>query len=50
MQAAAELATNPYIMTLLFTIGLIGIGVEMLHPGLGIPGMIGLGAFAFYFL
>jgi membrane-bound ClpP family serine protease len=50
MQAAAELATNPYIMILLFTIGLIGIGVEMFHPGLGIPGMIGLGAFAFYFL
>jgi membrane-bound ClpP family serine protease len=50
MQVVAELATNPYMMTLLLTMGLIGIGVEMLHPGLGIPGIIGVGAFAFYFL
>jgi membrane-bound ClpP family serine protease len=49
MQVAAELATNPYIMTILLTVGFIGIGIELLYPGMGIPGLIGLGAFAFYF-
>lgn len=44
-----EWLTNPYVMTLLLTVGLIGLIVEIFHPGFGVPGLIGLVAFALYF-
>lgn len=44
-----EWLTNPYVMTLLLVIGLIGVAVEIFHPGFGLPGIIGIIAFALYF-
>lgn len=41
--------TQPYMVTILLMIGLIGIAVEFSHPGLGVPGIIGFLAFALYF-
>lgn len=41
--------TNPFIVTLLLVIGLIGIAIEFSHPGIGVPGVIGFLAFALYF-
>jgi membrane-bound serine protease (ClpP class) len=53
MSWADHLATfvgNPIVMTLLITIGLIGIAIELIHPGFGAPGIIGITAFTLYFL
>lgn len=45
----ARFVTSPYVMPVLLTIGLIGLGIELLSPGFGAPGLIGLAAFGFYF-
>ncbi|MFC4546146.1 nodulation protein NfeD [Paenactinomyces guangxiensis] len=44
-----SIVTNPYLVTMLITLGLIGVGLEFFSPGFGVPGIIGLGAFALYF-
>lgn len=44
-----NIVTNPVIMTILLTIGLIGLFVELLAPGHIIPGIIGVSAFVLYF-
>lgn len=44
-----QLLNHPSVVTLLLVIGLIGITVELLHPGLGAPGVIGFFSFALYF-
>jgi membrane-bound serine protease (ClpP class) len=44
-----EILTNPIIISILLTIGLVGIFVELLAPGHIIPGVIGIGAFILYF-
>jgi membrane-bound serine protease (ClpP class) len=45
----ARFVTSPYVITILFTIGLAGIAIELFSPGFGVPGAIGIGAFALYF-
>ncbi|MDR6225052.1 NfeD family protein [Desmospora profundinema] len=45
----ARFVTSPYVIPVLFTIGLAGIAIEFFSPGFGIPGTIGIGAFALYF-
>lgn len=44
-----EMVTNPYLMPILLSFGLIGIAVELLIPGFGIPGIIGIVSFVLYF-
>lgn len=45
----ARLITSPYVVPILFIIGLIGIAIELFTPGFGIPGFIGVLAFGLYF-
>lgn len=49
-QKAARVLTNPYVITLLLTIGVVGLLIEAFTPGFGIPGFIGLTClFLFFF-
>ncbi len=48
-ERVARWVTSPYIIPLLLTIGLAGIVIELLVPGFGVPGLIGLTAFSLYF-
>ncbi|SMO50420.1 NfeD family protein [Melghirimyces algeriensis] len=45
----ARFVTSPYVIPILFMIGLAGIAIEVFTPGFGVPGVIGLGAFGLYF-
>ncbi len=45
----AHMATNPYIAPVLLTIGIVGTITEILTPGFGIPGILGLMAFGLFF-
>ncbi|MBA4542638.1 MULTISPECIES: nodulation protein NfeD [Thermoactinomyces] len=49
MYEIAQFLTNPYVMGVIVAIGLIGIAVELMSPGFGAPGIIGLICFFFYF-
>jgi membrane-bound ClpP family serine protease len=44
-----DFVTHPAVMTILLTIGFVGIFVELLAPGHIFPGIIGIGAFVLYF-
>jgi len=44
-----EVLTSPVAVALLITIGLLGLIVEMLMPGFGIPGLIGIACLGFFF-
>lgn len=41
--------TSPGIATLLLILGVAGVAIELLVPGFGIPGIVGIAAFALYF-
>lgn len=45
----ARFITSPYVVPVLFLVGLIGIAIEIFTPGFGLPGIIGLLAFGLYF-
>lgn len=45
----ARVMTNPYVMTILFVLGLAGIAIELFVPGFGLPGIIGIASFVLYF-
>ncbi|NLC63442.1 MAG: nodulation protein NfeD [Thermoanaerobacterales bacterium] len=45
----ANFITNPYVMPILLTLGIIGITTELLTPGFGVPGFIAFIAFALFF-
>ncbi len=45
----ARIVTNPYVIPVLFVIGLLGIAIELFVPGFGIAGVIGVAAFGLYF-
>lgn len=45
----AKFVTNPYISTLLLTIGFVGVIIEVFTPGFGIGGIISLVAFGLFF-
>jgi len=49
-ERAAQWLTSPGVATLLLILGIAGIGIELLVPGFGVPGIVGLAAFALYFL
>lgn len=48
-EKVARIVTNPLIIPLLLTIGLAGIAVELLIPGFGLPGIVGLISLSLYF-
>lgn len=43
-----RLMTNPVVASLLLSVGLVGILVEIRTPGFGVPGLLGLTSFAVY--
>ncbi len=45
----ARFVTSPYVIPVLFLIGLAGLAIEIFTPGFGLPGLIGLSAFGLYF-
>jgi membrane-bound serine protease (ClpP class) len=46
---AARWLINPIVMTVLLILGIAGIVIEMLVPGFGAPGIVGLLSFGLYF-
>lgn len=48
-EKVARLVTNPLVIPLLLTIGLAGIAIELLMPGFGVPGVVGLISLSLYF-
>lgn len=45
----AQTIMNPYIAPILLTIGFVGIIVEILTPGFGLPGIVGIVALGLFF-
>jgi membrane-bound serine protease (ClpP class) len=45
----AKWITHPMVMVVLFVLGIAGIAIEMLVPGFGIPGVVGVSSFGLYF-
>jgi len=45
----AHMTTSPYVAPVLLTIGIVGTVTEILTPGFGIPGIMGLIAFGLFF-
>jgi membrane-bound serine protease (ClpP class) len=41
--------THPVVSSLLMTLGILGIIVELRTPGFGVPGVVGIGSFALFF-
>jgi membrane-bound serine protease (ClpP class) len=44
-----RLLTHPVVSSLLITVGILGIILEIRTPGFGIPGMVGVGSLALFF-
>ncbi len=49
-EQAARFLTHPATTTVLFVLGIAGLLIELLVPGFGIPGIVGVVAFGLYFL
>ncbi|RAP76936.1 nodulation protein NfeD [Paenibacillus montanisoli] len=49
MEHIAQFLTMPIVMTVLLIIGIAGIAIELMIPGFGAPGIIGVIGFALYF-
>lgn len=49
-EKAAEILTHPIVQTLLLFIGIAGVVIEVLVPGFGVPGILGMLGFGLYFL
>ena len=45
----SQFLTNPIIMTILLFVGIAGVVIEMLVPGFGVPGIVGILSFVLYF-
>jgi membrane-bound serine protease (ClpP class) len=45
----AEFITNPIVIPILITIGILGFVVELFTPRIGLPGIVGLAAFLLFF-
>lgn len=45
----ARWLVNPVVMTILLVLGIAGIVIELLVPGFGVPGIVGLIGFGLYF-
>ncbi|QCR32930.1 nodulation protein NfeD [Lysinibacillus sp. SGAir0095] len=48
-EKVARFITNPMVVTLLLSIGLFGLVMELFSPGFGFPGLIGLSSFGLFF-
>lgn len=48
-EKAARFITNPLVVTLLLSIGMFGLVMELFSPGFGWPGLIGLSSFGLFF-
>ena len=48
-EAVLRLLTHPVVSSLLMTIGILGIIVELRTPGFGLPGAVGIASFALFF-
>ncbi|QYR24211.1 nodulation protein NfeD [Paenibacillus sp. sptzw28] len=49
VERIAQFLTQPLVMTLLLIIGIAGVAIELVVPGFGAPGIIGIAAFGLYF-
>ncbi len=45
----ARFFTSPFIASLLLTLGMAGLIIEVTSPGLGVPGIVGLLSFGLFF-
>ncbi|PYI51765.1 NfeD family protein [Paenibacillus flagellatus] len=45
----ARFLVHPVVMTVLLLVGIAGVAIELLVPGFGLPGILGLTGFALYF-
>lgn len=45
----ARFVTQPWVATLLLLIGIAGVAIEIIVPGFGLPGILGLFGFGMYF-
>ncbi|MBW5444889.1 nodulation protein NfeD [Cohnella sp. CFH 77786] len=48
-ERVSQWLTQPGVSTLLMIVGIAGVAIELLVPGFGIPGIVGLLAFGLYF-
>jgi membrane-bound serine protease (ClpP class) len=48
-EAALRFLTHPVVSSLLMTIGILGIIVELRTPGFGVPGVVGIASLALFF-
>jgi membrane-bound serine protease (ClpP class) len=48
-ERVSERLTSPGVSTLLLIVGIAGIAIEMIVPGFGVPGIVGLLGFGLYF-
>jgi len=49
-EEAARFLTHPATTTVLFVLGIAGLLIELLVPGFGVPGIVGVVSFGLYFL
>ena len=49
-EQVARFVTSPYVIPVLFMVGLAGLAIEFLTPGFGLPGVIGAQCFRSLFL
>lgn len=45
----SEILMNPVVMMIILTIGIVGLLIELISPGVGVGALIGLGSFAVFF-
>lgn len=48
-ERVSQTLTSPAVMTLLLIVGIAGVLIELVVPGFGVPGIVGLLAFGLYF-
>lgn len=48
-EQVSRVLTNPIVQTLLLLIGIAGVVIELIVPGFGLPGILGIAGFALYF-
>ncbi|MCD7033050.1 hypothetical protein LRR81_02330 [Metabacillus sp. GX 13764] len=49
-QKAARVLTNPFVVGILLTVGIVGLFIELFSPGFGLPGLLGITCLLLFFL
>lgn len=49
VEKIGQFLTSPVVVTLLLILGIVGVAIELLVPGFGFPGILGIASFALYF-